>query len=396
MPTTRLVAAMLLTSVAALLPGAARADAGATASVVFVLDCSAHMAEPWQDPSAVRETSTAPTRTRFDAAVESLRTMLSRLADDGNYEVGVVLYGHRLAWEGADEPELIEQTEYLDQTLGYSALASLMPGDDVEVIQPLGQFREIELETVLHRLGAVRPWGENPLYYALVRAGDAFSGRRNAPRSGIVVLTSGHNHQWLARNRWTKETLSGQLEKRHLPIHFIGYDVDPSGDSTEARELASIAEATAGSFEPAGSATLLAERLTDSMLLASTRRAVEPPSEEHDGGVDNAEEPPTADEGQPSAKTKPAVTADQRNTLQGRVVLYSEPIRRATVAIQGGDLPPVTTDRSGAFLIRDVPPGKYQLRVEAIAYNTIYKKTHPVTIHPAPGPGATVEINLAR
>src|SRR5262249_34938678 len=105
-------------------------------AVVFVLDCSASMEQPAAVPSGFRQTS-GDNPTRMEAAQSLLRKMLRDLVAAGSYDVGLWLYGHRLAWEsGVQEPALLSQDEYLEATVGFQALGSLLPGDDVEKAQP--------------------------------------------------------------------------------------------------------------------------------------------------------------------------------------------------------------------------------------------------------------------
>ena len=363
----------------------ARAQGDVAASVIFVLDCSDSMSQPWEDTKAVRETGLQPARSRFDGAKDSLLATLGKLAQQGNYEVGVVLFGHRLAWDGTDEPQPIEQTAYLDQTLGYGALGSLLPGDDVEVVLPLKRFGEIELDLIQQRLQTVQPWGEDPLYYSIVKALDSFSGRRNALQKSIVVLTDGDNQQWLARNRWTRETLGGVLDKSNVSLHFIGYGIAPGNDSQAAIELAQIADRTQGSFESSAASTLLSAKW-DTVLTSSRR-----PAPAETSAVTSTDEAASGEADRPATPPR-----DVRNTIHGTVLLYSDAVKKATVTLEGSDVPPAKTDKNGNFVFRDVMPGKYVLQVEGIAYNVIYNKTHTISVEPAPARGAVVEVNLAQ
>lgn len=363
----------------------ASAQGDAAASVVFVLDCSQSMSESWEDSKAVRETGLQPVRSRFDAARDAMLATLTKFTQQGNYEVGVVLFGHRLAWDGSDQPQILEQTAYLDQTLGYGALGALLPGDDVEVILPIKRFGEVELDQLSQHLQTVQAWGEDPLYYAVVKALDSFSGRRNSTHKSIVVLTDGNNRQWLARNRWTRDTLGDLLDKQNVSIHFIGYGIAPDGQSPESVELAQIAERSRGSFESSTAAALLSPKWE--AALVSTRQPAAVATENPAGDANGEAKTESAEQ----TATEPR---DLRNTVHGTVVLYSEPVKKAVVTLEGSDLPPAKTDKSGNFVFRDVVPGKYVVRVEGIAYNVIYNKSQNISVEPAPARGAVVEISI--
>lgn len=362
----------------------AQAQGDVAASVVFVLDCSQSMSESWEDATAVRETGLQPVRSRFDAARDAMLATLTKFTQQGNYEVGVVLFGHRLAWDGSDQPQILEQTAYLDQTLGYGALGALLPGDDAELILPIKRFGEVELDQLSQHLQTVQAWGEDPLYYAVVKALDSFSGRRNATHKSIVVLTDGNNRQWLARNRWTRDTLGDLLDKQNVSIHFIGYGIAPDGNSPESVELAQIAERSNGSFESSTAAALLSPKWE--AALVSTGR---PTAADNEAPAGDANAESKSESGEQATEPR-----DLRNTVHGTVMLYSEPVKKATVTLEGSDLPPATTDKSGNFVFRDVVPGKYVVRVEGIAYNVIYNKSQNISVEPAPARGAVVEISM--
>jgi len=390
--TTRLSllgSAVLLLALWLLVGSVARADENAASTMTFVLDCSSHMSEPVQRRGDVRATASGASTTRFDEARDALVTMLDQMVEEGNHEASVILFGHRLAWDGSDEPQLMEQNAYLEQTLGFGALAGLMPGDDVELIRPLGPFGAAELAVISERLNVAHPWGESPLYFALVKALDGYSGRRNSANSGIVVLTDGRNRQWLARNRWTRDNLSKLIESSPVPIHIVSYGLSPEGSGSAETELAELVALSGGTFKSAESAQELAGQLKT--VFVSSKRPAPAASDARESV--NAASTATAAGGAPAAVTTVSAAA-QRNTMQGSVKMYKNPVRNAMITLQGADVPPAQTDREGRFTLRGVAPGQYKLEVDATYKNVTYHTQQAVTVEPAPNLGPTVEIRL--
>lgn len=390
---SRACLAPALLAVVALIGPVASADESATSTLTFILDCSAHMSEPANE-GAVAGTAKGAVTMRYDVAREALVAMLNQLAEEGNHEASVILFGHRLAWDGSDEPQLMEQTAYLEQTLGFGALAGLMPGDDVEVIRPMGPFGVAEMATVTERLNVAHPWGESPLYFALVKALDGFSGRRNSPHSGIVVLTDGRNKQWLARNRWGTDNLSKLIESSPVPIHIVSYGVAPTGSGTAETELRELVALSGGTFKTAERSDVLVAQLKTDFITSNRPTAPASPAGEQLATAAGGPAIAGAPAGTASADVAPVSTAAQRNTLQGRVMMYKNPVRNASVMLAGADVPSVQTDREGHFTMRGVAPGQYTLEIDATYKNITYHTQQAVTVEPAPNLGPTVEIRL--
>ncbi|MBX3414346.1 MAG: carboxypeptidase regulatory-like domain-containing protein [Pirellulales bacterium] len=379
---------LLLLAVLTGMTGVSRAEGNVASTITFVLDCSAPMSEPANVATSAGDVKGAVTM-RFDAAREALIAMLNQLAEEGNHEASVILFGHRLAWDGTDEPQLMEQTGYLEQTLGFGALAGLMPGDDVEVIRPLGPFGLAELATITERLNVAQPWGESPLYYALVKAMDGFSGRRNSSQAGIVVLTDGRNKQWLARNRWGRDNLGKLIESSPVPIHIVSYGASPQGSGTSETELRELVTLSGGTFKAAERADVLVAQLENVFITSNRSESVASPASEQLSAATGG----TAIAGVPAA-APPVSTAAQRNTIQGRVMMYKNPVRGAVVMLSGADVPQVQTDREGHFTLRGVAPGQYKLEIDATYKNITYHTQQAVSVEPAPNHGPTVEIRL--
>lgn len=348
----------LLASVVAgvALSASAIGDEPIRASIAIVLDCSQSMTGDAAPAEGVQEISDA-TNPRFDQAREMARELLRQVASSGNYQAAFYLYGHRLKWEGEGEPQLEENSEYLGLTDGFRVLSQLVPGDDVETVFPLERIDDSQLEPIMVRLDAAKAWGESPLYLALNQAIGALAADDHAAPKGIIVITTGANKQWMARNRRTKDdVLRAVANQPHLPIHFVS--VGPKADEAAAAEMREIAEQTGGSIEFASTAGLLASIEN----LGSSARSV---------------------------STGPPI----RNVI-GRVIFYKKPVRKARVTLSGSGLPPVQTDTTGTFLFQGVMPGTYTVEVEGIAKNVIRKAQMELGV-PAPPqemPPLTIEL----
>jgi hypothetical protein len=171
-------------------------------AIVFIFDCSDSMAQTTM--LAPQAAGGRPQRTeRMSLAKNHFASMLDDLArgnaNGANTRVGVRFFGHRLSWEKppADAPPgwvspLITQSEYQGEKA-----EGLAPSEDVELVQPLGRFDRSEAEKIRQRLQSVQPWGETPLYLALMQALDDFGSEAQNTRKSIVVITDGENYQSL-------------------------------------------------------------------------------------------------------------------------------------------------------------------------------------------------------
>ena len=94
-------------------------------AVCFVLDCSASMNDAVEIEAARSDSTTAPA-TKFDAARSALFEMMRRLEPEDT-EVGLVLYGHRMAVGGEEQGTLL-QKRYFKK---FPFSQSLRPFEDV-------------------------------------------------------------------------------------------------------------------------------------------------------------------------------------------------------------------------------------------------------------------------
>lgn len=231
------------------------------ASVIFVLDCSNSMKE-------LTEVETAGERRvpRLDVARSALLRMMERLADQQSARVGVRFYGHRVGWNTSRPEELMRQTNY-----GREIPDTLRPSDDVEVILPLGRFDPSVAAGVAELAATLRPWGESPLYLALVESVAELAADDSPGEKTIVVITDGLNYQFNADSPTRLNDVLSAVRGQNIPIHIVGLGIAENEQAEARREFGDLASATGGSYVPAENATSLVRSL-DQLLQEVTWR----------------------------------------------------------------------------------------------------------------------------
>lgn len=234
-------------------------------SVVFVLDCSNSMREA----SAIESREAKPT-TKLDVARIALGNMLDELAPLPDVRVGLVLFGHRAAWEPGKLGNLRKQTGYarIEQ-----APPGLKPYADVEVVLPPGRFDAAIEQTVDSLLGTVVPWGESPLYLAVQNAA-----RTLQPTTGtdaervVIVLTDGIDNQFAPppAARVTLDSVTRELAGTGIRVDVIGFGI-PERERAAAKS----------DFEKLGTYDVQPAKST--ALLESIRAKLGPPGYTVDG-----------------------------------------------------------------------------------------------------------------
>ncbi|MGC1275211.1 MAG: vWA domain-containing protein [Planctomycetaceae bacterium] len=221
-------------------------------SVVFVLDCSASMA------AGASSEGFGEASTRLDLARESLSRMLAELATRPDTRVGVVFYGHRVGWrkvEADDGQSRFQRSVQRDYARAIPD--SVMPYNDIEVVEPLGRFDGAvagEVETMLESL---HPWGETPLYLAMDEALRQFSEADATAERSVIVITDGLNEQSnpSPAARKTPADVLATWQQRKSAIEIIGFGLSAGDAGRAADEFGRLAEATGGSYESATRAT---------------------------------------------------------------------------------------------------------------------------------------------
>lgn len=221
-------------------------------SVVFVLDCSSSMSEA-VGVEAPRDGDRAEQTTRMAVAKDALNAMLDRLAKDGDTRVGVWFYGHRVGWSTTEPTRILRQVKY-----ARTIPDGLSPNRDVEAIQHLGRFDDGIAAEIENLLPSIKPWGQTPLYYALVQALQDFSGEDPNTKKIVIVITDGLNYQYNDPNPTTQSDVLAAWSRQQAPIYIVGFGI-PAQDADEAYEqFTQLAKKTGGDYHtPAVSATAL-------------------------------------------------------------------------------------------------------------------------------------------
>lgn len=339
------------------------------AAVVVVLDCSLRMADPLAPGETGEEAS------RFAAARGALNATVASAAGGNPFAIGVICFGHRLAWDEGENPDLVEQDDYLSQTAGFAAIGSLVPGNDVEVLRRPLRLSTEDLGFATPILETLRPWGEAPLNRALVLANRQLA-TANSADQGIVLITAGGDAIGRDGGQMTRQHVLESYYKRRAPIHVIAVGASPEANGAGWADLRLIARRSQGSFQPVE---------TKEDVLKAVRLAVAAVTE---GGVipvtpaipRNAEAVPRPTQASDSHVTREADDAPLGAMVEGVVLCYGKPMRRARVTIEGVAVAPAVTDGAGEFRFRTLPPGKYEVRVEGDSHHRPYSGTSTLVV----------------
>ncbi|HET6422643.1 MAG TPA: vWA domain-containing protein, partial [Planctomycetaceae bacterium] len=156
-------------------------------AILFILDASASMTD-----NVAREGNRGSVR-KLDAAMEALTSLLNDLADQSEVQVGVLIYGHRVASGDTAAAGIVRQPLYRQR---FPFPSTLQPYEDVETVLPIGRFGVIERSQIEDRLRFVRPWGETPLYLSILQGLEQFESVRADVTKTMVVITDGLNYQF--------------------------------------------------------------------------------------------------------------------------------------------------------------------------------------------------------
>ncbi|HEX3726136.1 MAG TPA: carboxypeptidase regulatory-like domain-containing protein [Pirellulales bacterium] len=335
----------------------------------------------------INQTSGDPT-TRLKATLVVLNQELNSLASQGNYQVGLWLMGHRLAWEDSATPGLLEQDDYLAQSNGFGALKNLVPSEDIEMVRHVRLLKPEHLPVLANQLSTLKPWGESPVYLATTRALQGFGVISKTEAKGLILLTDGGDERFHARQQADMQTVLEQHYRRHVPIHIIGLSLTTSSHGDVIKQYRELARRTGGSF-----------RTVDSAI--DLQRAFEQTLQTIAHPDDAAHE--TVAGGQPSeagaAMSATTVAVERgrsiaRSQIDGVVLYFGQPVPNATVRAVGNFSRSTKSDKRGNFTLADLPPGDYELQVEGIARNQIRDVSRTVTVRPHPQSPPFVEMIL--
>lgn len=235
--------------------------------VSFVFDCSGSM-----------DKDTPGGRRRFDVGRQAFVEILKAMAESGNWDASVWLYGHRTRWDASTKPA---QAAYSPAGLRQQAAArqagrpfDLQPGEDVEQVLAMQPLARGQARTIGDVLNGLQPSGETPLYLAMQKAlaGDATS---VAPGEAwrVIVITDGVNDQYqgpFTTAAQVRDTLQavGKGRAGRVPIDVIALDLRPKpGEQAAFDELKGLVRDVGGQFRDAADLPKLMASLREFLQL---------------------------------------------------------------------------------------------------------------------------------
>jgi len=216
-------------------------------AICFVLDCSASMHESTPNEMAwdAAKVSSfgAKKATKLDAARAALMEMLRRLQPTET-EIGLVLYGHRMAI-GAESQGPLLQKRYYNR---FPFPPTLQPYEDVELVLPTGRFDGTQIDAVHQRLDATVPWGQTPLHLAIHLAMNDMAGRGTDITKDVIVITDGQNYQFnpSADAVIPLDRLVATAKSEQIRVHIIGFGLPDAEAVTAIKQFERIAEGSGG------------------------------------------------------------------------------------------------------------------------------------------------------
>jgi hypothetical protein len=221
------------------------------ASIEFILDCSNSMKQLTRSEGP-NDAEKVP---RLNVARNALQQMLGQLAES-DARVGVRFFGHRVGWNIKHPEQLLRQPDYPGDIPD-----ALLPSMDVEQVLPLGRFDETVAESVADKLKKIKPWGESPLYLALVESLGDFAGEPEDSEKSIIVIADGINYQFNSPEPKSRDDVVAAFKGKKVAINIVGFDIPPEEAAEARRDFSLLADETGGSYVSAANATSLIKSL---------------------------------------------------------------------------------------------------------------------------------------
>jgi hypothetical protein len=299
---------------------------------------------------------------RLDAARTILLEALADLAAVRDARVGLVLYGHRVAWK-PDGDTIDDNANYLAQTNGFAGINMLLPGDDVEVLRPVSAIDPTAVAMLRPSLEALLPFGEAPLFRA-VQVAEAATDAAKLGRRGIVLVTDGATQAARAVRPADLESALVSSDRHGVPVHVVVV----GGNAAGSDDLEALARGSGGSFRACATAEETRRAVADAVLLVADGDS---PAATEDapggrGAMTTVSNPSPGKAADDKEKDGPKTTR-----VTGRVLHGKRAVPRAKVSITGLDGAATTTDAEGRFAFDKVPAGSHEIAVEGIAKNKI-------------------------
>lgn len=222
-----------------------------TIDIIFIFDCSRSMLAPVALPDGGRST-------RFEVAKSSFIELLQTLPPESQYRIDLLLYGHRVGWDGPLEAP--------DDKLTRVTLPNVSLQDDVEEL--FGRLRTYHPQSdtaafneIQTKLRGAQARGYTPLYLSMTRALQLFRQipRGNSSSRMVICITDGQNY--VGQNAVGVQPADVLAQWRQImpsvPIHvfFIGQEANQKPDAQR------LAQQTGGAFVPIGAPGTLLEQI---------------------------------------------------------------------------------------------------------------------------------------
>jgi Mg-chelatase subunit ChlD len=211
-------------------------------AILLILDASASMTD-----SVAREGTRGSIR-KLDAAVDALSSLLEDLSEQPEVQVGVVLYGHRVAAGETAASGVVRQPLYLQR---FPFPANLQPFEDIETVLPMGRFGRIEQGMIDERLRWVKPWGETPLYLSIIEGLRQFETLSADVTKTMIVITDGLNYQFnpTPEKQTLLQDVLNAVVGQDVAIHLVGFGLADQHVAQARQEFSRISFATGGSAD---------------------------------------------------------------------------------------------------------------------------------------------------
>ena len=132
----------------------------------------------------------------------------------------------------------------------------LVPSRDTDAIVPLGRFTPEMIGGVSRTLAKMIPWGQSPLYLAMIEAFKDFGADDNSTTKSIVVITDGDNFQFNLSGRpggdggnpTSIDDVMRAWESAKIPLFILGVGISDSETPNARKTLQSLAQRTQGKY----------------------------------------------------------------------------------------------------------------------------------------------------
>ena len=174
--------------------------------------------------------------------------------------VGLRLFGHRLGWSRPTNDKMglqVGKTEILAQPdYPGSIPQDVVPSTDVEAVLPLGRFTPEMVAGLNTKLSRIVPWGQSPLYFAIIQSLQDFASEEAESTKSIVVITDGDNFQFNTSGRpggeagasTTLEDVERAWKNTQIPLFILGVGISESSNPNTRNVLEGLAERTGGKY----------------------------------------------------------------------------------------------------------------------------------------------------